>query len=94
MPRPDRVVLLDLSVNRAQKLVAKKRPAITRTGSPTYRRRTPVISAARRELYLELARREPNWTVIHCEEPGGLRPVDEIAEEVWQAASQISAADD
>jgi dTMP kinase len=82
MPRPDWVVLLDLSVARAQRLIASK---------PTrqYTERTADIQEADgdylarvRALYLELARREPNWSVLSCEQQGSLRSVDEVAEEI------------
>jgi thymidylate kinase len=78
------VILLDLQVPVAQGLVSKK---------PTrnYTDRTADIQEADapylervRQLYLELARRESNWSVVECESAGGLRPVDEIAQHIWQ----------
>jgi dTMP kinase len=82
MPRPDLVVLLDLSVPCAQRLIANK-PA------RSYTERTADIQEADadyltrvRALYLELASRQPNWSVISCEQRGSLRGVDEIAEEI------------
>ncbi|HET6325207.1 MAG TPA: dTMP kinase [Planctomycetaceae bacterium] len=82
MPQPDLVVLLDLGVPCAQRLIANK---------PTrnYTERAADIQEADadyltrvRALYLELARREPNWSVIFCEQQGSLRSIDEVASEI------------
>ena len=37
-----------------------------------------------RQVYLELAGRESNWSVIQCEEADGVRTVDAIAASIWQ----------
>jgi dTMP kinase len=85
MPRPDQVILLDLRVSVAQSLVSKKaarnytdRAADIQEADAAYLERV-------RQLYLELARREANWSVVECEGAGGLRSVDEIAEQIWRA---------
>ena len=84
MPRPDRVLLFDLSVDLAQKLVAQK-PARNYTDRAADIHEADADYLARvRELYLELAAREPNWSVIRCDGPDGLRSIEEIAEEVWR----------
>jgi dTMP kinase len=92
MPRPDLVVLLDLSVASAQRLIANK-PA------RSYTERTADIQEADadyltrvRALYLDLACREPNWSVISCERHGSLRPVDEIAEEIRDLVGRRGSA--
>lgn len=84
MPRPDCVVLLDLNVAKAQELVAQKT-------ARTYTDRQADIQEADaqylgrvRELYLELAARESNWSIVSCDRPGGLRPIAEITEELWR----------
>jgi dTMP kinase len=89
MPRPDRVLLLDLSVPVAQTLVAKK-------GARNYTERAADIQEADanylgrvREMYRELAAREPNWSVIGCEGTEGLRTLDEIADEIWRIVKPL-----
>jgi dTMP kinase len=84
MPRPDSVILLDLSVDRAQKLVAQKAARQYTDRAADIQEADAAYLAGVRELYLELAAREPNWTVIRSEQDGGLRSIDAIAEEIWQ----------
>jgi dTMP kinase len=81
LPRPDLVVLLDLSVSQAQRLIANK-PARSYTERSADIQEADADYLARvRDLYLDLARSEPNWSVIGCEQHGSLRPVGDIAEE-------------
>ena len=89
MPRPDRVLLLDVTVPVAQKLVAKK-------GARNYTERAADIQEADanylgrvREMYLQLAAREPNWSVIGCEGTDGLRTVDDVADEIGGSSSRL-----
>ncbi len=82
MPRPDLVVLLDLSVASAQRLIAKK-PARSYTDRSADIQEADAEYLTRvRDLYLDLARREPDWSVISCERQGSLRSVDEIGDEI------------
>jgi dTMP kinase len=82
LPRPDLVVLLDLSVECAQQLIATK-PARSYTARSADIQEADADYLARvRELYLDLAQREANWAVLSCERQGSVRPVDDIAEEI------------
>ncbi len=82
LPRPNLVVLLDLNVAQAQRLIANK-PARSYTERSADIQEADADYLARvRDLYLGLARSEPNWSVIACEQQGSLRPVEEIAEEI------------
>jgi dTMP kinase len=89
MPRPDRVILLDLQVSEAQSLVSKK-------AKRNYTNRAADIQEADgdylervRQLYLELAGRELNWSVVECAGTNGLRSVDEIAQDIWQVVDRV-----
>lgn len=84
MPQPDRVILLTLQVSEAQSLVSKK-------AARNYTDRTADIQEADgpylervRQLYLDLAARESNWSIVECEGTEGLRSVDDVAQDVWQ----------
>jgi dTMP kinase len=82
MPRPDLVVLLDLSVATAQRLIATK-PARVYTDRPADIQEADADYLARvRDLYLHLASAEANWTVVSCERQGNVRSIDDIAEEI------------
>jgi dTMP kinase len=86
MPRPDLVLLLDLPVGMAQKLIALK-------SARNYTSRKADIQEADkgylervREVYRELARAEANWRTIACSDGDRLRSIDEIADTIWQVA--------
>jgi dTMP kinase len=86
MPRPDRIVLLDLGVACAQRLIASK-PARSYTERPADIQEADAEYLSRvRDLYLDLARREPNWSVIDCERNGSLRSLDDISDEIARLA--------
>lgn len=92
MPRPDRVVLLDLSVAAAQILIAKK-PARSYTDrAADIQEADTVYLTCVRDLYLELARTEPNWSVVSCERQGSLRSIDDVAEEIAQLVKRGAAS--
>jgi dTMP kinase len=82
MPRPDLVVLLDLSVASAQRLIATKPARSYTQRSADIQEADSEYLARVRELYLDLARRHTNWSVISCERQGSIRDVDDIAEQV------------
>jgi dTMP kinase len=85
MPRPDLVLLLDLPVRTAQKLIAQK-------AARNYTSRSADIQEADgrylervREVYLGLARAETNWRTIACCDGDRLRSVEEIGDAIWEA---------
>jgi dTMP kinase len=87
MPRPDLVLFLDLPVDIAQSLIARK-------NARTYTDRAADIQEADagylervRAVYEELAAGEPHWRRIPCCDGPQLRSVDEIAELIWNAVS-------
>jgi dTMP kinase len=82
LPRPDLVVLLDLSVECAQQFIATKPARSYTVRSADIQEADADYLARVRELYLDLAQREANWAVLSCERQGSVRPVDEIAEEI------------
>ena len=89
LPRPDVVLLLDLPVALAEELIAQK-------AARNYTNRKADIQEADgryleqvREVYQELARKEPNWHTINCCEGDRLRSVEEIAESIWQVVRSL-----
>jgi dTMP kinase len=92
MPRPDLVVLLDLSVANAQGLIVNK-PARSYTDRPADIQEADADYLARvRDLYLHLASAEPNWLVVSCERQGKLRSIDDIAEEIADLVARSLSA--
>jgi len=84
LPRPDLVVLLDLSVPAAQRLIATKPRRTYTERSADIQEADGNYLAGVRELYLELAGRDPEWSVIVCERQGAVRSVEDIADEIAQ----------
>jgi dTMP kinase len=87
MPRPD-LVVLDLSVACAQRLIATKPTRSYTERSADIQEADAEYLARVRELYLELAQREANWCVVCCERQGSVREVDEIGAEITAALEE------
>lgn len=82
IPRPDLVVLLDLSVPAAQRLIATKPRRSYTERSADIQEADAQYLAGVRELYLELAGRDPEWSVVACERQNVVRSIDDIADEI------------
>ncbi len=82
IPRPDLVVLLDLSVPAAQRLIATKPRRSYTERSADIQEADAQYLACVRELYLELAGRDPEWSVVACERQKVVRSIDDIADEI------------
>ena len=83
MPKPDLVLLLDLPVRLAQRLIAAKsrrdytdRPADLQEADADYLERV-------RQLYLQLADGERNWHTVTCTRDEQIRSIEEIGNEIW-----------
>ena len=92
LPRPNLVVLLDIPVSQAQRLISLKR-------SRTYTDKSADLQEADgdylqqvREVYQQLAATEPNWSKLDCVMDGTIRTVQEIAEEVWNVVDGARTA--
>lgn len=83
LPRPDLVILLDLSPDVAQQLIAKKAARSYTDRKADIQEADGDYLARCREVYLRLAGTEPNWQLIPCCDGTRLRTVDEIADDVW-----------
>jgi dTMP kinase len=89
LPRPDLVVLLDLPVGVAQKLIGQKAArGYTAKKADLQEADAPYLERVR-EVYHDMARAEPHWRQVDCCEGKRLRSVDEIADEVWQNAAKF-----
>lgn len=91
LPRPDRVVLLDLPVPWAQHLVAAKQPRGYTDKAADLQEADGAYLQRVRELYLELAAADPAWKCIPVVTDERLRGVDEIADDVERAVLTVSA---
>lgn len=77
LPKPMATIFLDLPVETSIKLMQFRNRE-----KDIHEANKPYLEAAR-QTYLELARKE-NWLCISCSSKNGIRPREEIHEELWQ----------
>src|SRR5262249_25960606 len=83
LPRPDLVLLLDLPVAVAGKLIARKAARAYTSRKADLQEADPGYLERVRDVYLELAQDDPQWRLIECCDGDRLRSVDEIGEELF-----------
>jgi dTMP kinase len=89
LPRPELVVLLDAPVALARQLVGRKAARGYTTLEADIHEADAAHSAATREVYLELARRQ-GWRVVVTGDAGGSpRKVDDVGDEVWSVVEPL-----
>ena len=87
LPRPDLVVLLDLPVLEAQKLIATKQArSYTEKAFDLQEADTAYLEGVR-NVYLELAEEESNWCKIDCWQRDAMRSIEEIGDEIWNVVN-------
>ncbi len=80
LPRPDRTILLDLPVDVAQQLIAKKaKRTYTEKSADLQEADTAYLSKVR-EVYRELADSREAWCVVECVSKDELRTLEEITQ--------------
>ncbi len=87
LPRPDLVVLLDLPVSEAQRLIALKDARTYTDKAADLQEADGDYLAKVRDVYCELADTQPNWSKVECCSDGTLQTVDAIADRVRQAVA-------
>ena len=86
LARPDRTVLLDLSVENARRLIAKKaKRSYTDAAEDLHESDGRYLDRVA-EVYRTLAA-DPSWKLVSCERGGEVRPIEAIAEDVWRAVT-------
>jgi len=83
LPQPDLVVLLDLSAEQAQQLIAKKRRRGYTDKAADIQEADGDYLARVRQVYLELAEGQPNWHRVRCAHDETIRDIVDIAAEIW-----------
>jgi len=82
LPRPDRVILLDLTASQAQQLIARKARRTYTDKSADLQEADAVYLERVRQVYLQLAADDPAWQTIPVFRRDQLRSVDDIGTEV------------
>ncbi len=85
-PKPTVVILLDLPVRLAARQVLKKpRRSYTDQGQDIHERDGEYLQLVR-SAFLAFCENDPTARIVKCEDGEAVRPVDDIAAEVWQIA--------
>jgi dTMP kinase len=84
LPRPDRVIFLDIPVEAAQQLIARKpqrrytaKAADLHEADAEYLKQTA-------DVYRHVAARDPAWHVVSCCDAGNLRSQDALGREICE----------
>lgn len=89
LPRPDRVILLDLPVSQAQTLIGTKpRRTYTAKAADLQEANAAYLEQVR-EVYLHLAAEDDAWTTIDGVRDGAIRSIDEIGTDVWRTVESL-----
>jgi dTMP kinase len=83
LPQPEVVLLLDMPVETAGTLIARKAERAYTARAADLQEADGQYLQRVRDMYLELARDDARWRVVPCVSEGVLRTVDQIADEVW-----------
>jgi len=82
LPVADLTVLLDLPVETATQLVHRKAPRnYTDRSADLHEADTGYLNAVR-DVYLQLAQEEATWHVVQVADGNGIRPVDDIGDDI------------
>ena len=82
LPRADLVILLDVPVATAVRLIGHKQKRDYTDRAADLQEADDTYLAEVRDVYLELSRSRPEWQRVECVRGGELRSVEEIGEEI------------
>ena len=86
LPRPDRVIYLDVSPDVSQRLMEKRYGGDLSKKDLHESNLEFLLSCRKSALY---AAEKCGWTIINCCENGEIKPIDRISEEIEKALSDI-----
>lgn len=86
LPRPDRVIYLDVSPDVSQKLMEKRYGGDQSKKDLHESNLGFLLSCRESALY---AAEKCGWTIIDCCENGDIKPIDKISEEIEKAVNDI-----
>ncbi|SFH61617.1 dTMP kinase [Planctomicrobium piriforme] len=89
LPKPDLVILLDVPVDSSQELIRRKEKRTYTDRATDLQESDTSYMGAVREAYLSLAEQSPEWRVVPVTEEGQVRPVETIADDIWQLVQPV-----
>lgn len=84
LPRADLTILLDVSAELSQTLIALKAQRDYTTKKADIQEADVGYMRAVREVYHDIARHEPRWQLVSVEADQNVRPIESISDEIWQ----------
>ncbi len=91
LPRPDLTILLNLPPSQAQELISRKSQRSYTTRAADLQEADAGYLAKVHQVYLQQAETDRSWRVVEGLERGEIRPIDEVADEIWQLVSDARA---
>lgn len=88
LPRADLTILLDLSAESAQTLIAKKAQRDYTSKKADIQEADVGYLRATRDVYLDVAAAEANWVRVAVEAAGQIRAMDEIGNDIWRIVEE------
>ncbi|MSR56970.1 MAG: thymidylate kinase [Planctomycetaceae bacterium] len=92
LPRPDLVLLLDLPVPWAQRLISLKAARSYTDRAADLQEADAVYLGRVRDVYLSLAQTDSHWRLIPCSTAAGVRSIDAIGDEIWSVVASARTA--
>jgi len=90
LPRPQQVILLDISVEHSQELIHRKQQRTYTELATDLQEADQSYLQAVRDVYLHLAHSSPDWQIISVTgDNGQVRLLEDVAEEIWQAVQPV-----
>jgi dTMP kinase len=83
LPRPSLVMLLDVPVEIAQRNIAAKKPRSYTDKTADLQEADSAYLQKVRDVYLQLAARDPNWVRLESVRDGQQRSVADIAADIF-----------
>lgn len=87
LPRADLTILLDLSAESAQTLIAKKAQRDYTDKKADIQEADVAYLRSVRDVYLDVAAAEENWQRVSVEADGLIRPIEVISNDIWDIVS-------
>lgn len=84
LPRADLTILLDLSAESAQTLIAKKAQRDYTDKKVDIQEADVGYLRAVRDVYLDVAGTEANWERVPVEVAGEIRSIDAVSDDIWR----------
>ena len=84
LPHADRTILLNLPVNVAQQLIAKKAKRSYTEKAADLQEADGIYLGKVQEVYQELASHSNTWRTVECVQAGELRTLDEITNDLLE----------